>query len=697
MKKTSRGLVYAAFSAITLLYLLEIVIAISHIAAGRPEPQPVVAELVVGVLTFTFPLVGFLILTRQPGHAIGWILLSIGFAWTATGGVSEYAINALVTNPGLPRGALAAALTSWGWVPPVGLMGTFLILLFPNGRLPSPRWRIVAWLSAFAMVGSSLSIMFSPRDLAEEGFPGVRNPLSIPGLTGFFEVLQLCVPLIAVCVLASAVSLVLRFRKSRGVERLQLKWLTIAAAIVAGLLGVAMAASVSQPWGQPTTSAWIDFIQKLAVVSFFLIPLSIGIAILRYRLYDIDLVINKTVVYAGLAGFITAVYVGVVVGIGTLVGAGDKPNLALSLLATALVAVAFQPVRERVQRFANKLVYGERVTPYEAITGFSNRMAESLSLESVLPQMAEAAAKGVGGIRSRVKLILPGGGERVVDWPGDSTGNSFDQTLAVVHQGEQMGEISVSKSAEEQINRNEVKLLSDLASQAGLAMRNLRLTAELQQKLVELQASRQRIVKAQDEERRRMERDIHDGAQQQLVSMSVKLGLVGNLLSRDVQRASTILDELKTEASEAVETLRDLARGLFPEILTDQGLKSALLAHIAKMDLNARVEGEIGRFDLEVEANVYFCIREALQNASKHAPAAEVLITLSAQDGQLAFSVKDEGPGFDAGSIRMGSGLQNMADRVEALGGTFEINSAPGKGTSINGRISAAPAEQQVS
>lgn len=250
-----------------------------------------------------------------------------------------------------------------------------------------------------------------------------------------------------------------------------------------------------------------------------------------------------------------------------------------------------------------------------------------------------------------------------------------------------MGEISVSKAPGEQINLGEEKLLTDLASQAGLAMRNLRLTAELKQRLVELQASRQRIVKAQDEERRRMERDIHDGAQQQLVSMSVKLGLVRNLLSRDAQKAGALLEELRGEASEAVETLRDLARGLFPEILTEQGLKSALESHIAKMDLSATVTGEIGRFDLEIEANVYFCIREALQNASKHAPGAQIVVSLAYDDGQLVFSVKDEGPGFVPDQVKTGSGLQNMRDRIEARGGHLEISSVPGRGTGVTGTV----------
>lgn len=187
-----------------------------------------------------------------------------------------------------------------------------------------------------------------------------------------------------------------------------------------------------------------------------------------------------------------------------------------------------------------------------------------------------------------------------------------------------------------------------------------------------------------------MERDIHDGAQQQLVSMSVKLGLVGNLLSRDVQRAGAILEELRVEAGEAVETLRDLARGLFPEILTEQGLKSALLAHIAKMDLKARVDGEIGRFNLELEANVYFCIREALQNASKHAPGAPLLITLEDKNRELSFTVKDEGQGFDVSVVKLGSGLQNMRDRVEALAGDFQIRSSPGVGTSVEAKVPAA-------
>lgn len=179
-----------------------------------------------------------------------------------------------------------------------------------------------------------------------------------------------------------------------------------------------------------------------------------------------------------------------------------------------------------------------------------------------------------------------------------------------------------------------------------------------------------------------------------LVSMSVKLGLVRKLWSRDVQKAKAMLEELRGEASEAVETLRDLARGLFPEILTEQGLKSALLSHVSKMKLNATVEGVIGRFDRDIEANLYFCIREALQNASKHAPGASIVVSLNSDVDELSFSVKDEGPGFDPTTVKMGSGLQNMDDRLEALGGGARIESAPGAGTTVTLSLPAREAER---
>ena len=315
-------------------------------------------------------------------------------------------------------------------------------------------------------------------------------------------------------------------------------------------------------------------------------PAAPRVAVLKYRLYDIDIVISRTLVYGSLAVFITAVYVGIAVGIGALVGGGGKPNLGLSILATAIVAVGFQPVRERVQRVANRLVYGKRATPYEVLSQFSARVAESYAAEDVCRgwrgcwprgralsvltsgcaawQLARRGGVAAGRRAARVgrrrerRAAAPAGLNRLIE---------------VRHQGDLLGALSVTKRPGEALTPVEENLLAHLAGQAGLVLKNVGLTTDLQARLVELRASRQRLVTAQDEERRRLERNLHDGAQQHLVAIKVKLGLAEMLMGRDVAKATATLDQLKGDADEALETLRDLARGIYPPLLADKGLR----------------------------------------------------------------------------------------------------------------------------
>jgi signal transduction histidine kinase len=645
-----------------------------------------------------FAVIGVLIASRQPHNAIAWIFLAIGLSWELWWFGVTYLHYGVITRPGsVPGPGLAAALTQWLWAPAVGLMGTFLVLLFPDGRLPSRRWRLVAWLSGLAIILPSIADMLTSDSFTNLGFPGVENPLGIEALQPILIPLGYSVALLPICMVACAVGLVQRFRRSRGVERLQLKWLAAGAAVVAAgyilfwVIGIGYTSD-------PTPPLWSRVVQDGVAVSFGLIPIAAGIAILKHRLFDIDIVINKALVYGALVAFITAIYVGIVVGIGALIGSGDEPNLGLSLAATAIVALAFQPVRSRVQSLANRLVYGQRLSPYQAVTEFSSRIATSLSFEQVLPRMAEAAAKGVGGTRAGVKMFLPGGGTQAAFWPDHTQTNSsdsfgpadrFDRTLEVIHQGEQVGEISVAKAPGEQLDPGEDKLLKNLASQAGLAMRNLRLTAELQQKLIELQESRKRIVEAQDAERRRMERDIHDGAQQQLVSLAVKLSLAKNLALKDPAKAGEMLDQVKAETNQVVESVRDLARGIFPPLLAERGLGEALSSHAQKTHSQITIEDQTNRarFSPEIESAVYFTVREALQNASKHAPDAPITVGLSTDGDHLRFQVADQGPGFDTERAKGGLGLGNMSDRIEAIGGEFEISSQPGRGTTVEGRV----------
>jgi signal transduction histidine kinase len=263
-----------------------------------------------------------------------------------------------------------------------------------------------------------------------------------------------------------------------------------------------------------------------------------------------------------------------------------------------------------------------------------------------------------------------------------------DRAVAVEHQGELLGALSVVKRRGESLTPMEVKLIDDLAHQAGLVLKNVGLTGELMRRLEELRFSRQRLVQAQDEERRRLERNLHDGAQQHLVALKVKLGLVKALTEKNPEQATAMLEQLQGDADEALETLRDLARGIYPPLLADRGLAVALESQARRATLPVEVDADgISRYSAEVEATVYFCALEALQNVQKYAHASRVSVRLREADGELRFEVEDDGCGFDAGAATNGSGLTNMADRLDAVGGRLDIASVPGRGSRLYGTV----------
>jgi signal transduction histidine kinase len=340
-----------------------------------------------------------------------------------------------------------------------------------------------------------------------------------------------------------------------------------------------------------------------------------------------------------------------------------------------------------VELLANRVVYGPRSTPYAVLAGFSRRVGSALSVDEVLPRMAEAAARGVGATRSLVRVIVPGGTDQAVAWPPDALTAGYDLAVPVLHHGVQVGEIALRLPSGETLSPAERALLDDLATQAGPAFANVRLTEELR-------ASRGRIVAAQDAERRRIERDLHDGAQQYLVALSVNLKVARELVEYDASAALELLSEVQDQATDALATLRDLARGIYPPALADRGIVAALEAHLAKARgtrpaFEVEMPSADARFASEVEAAAYFCVLEALQNCAKHAPLAEVRVRLAVQDGELRFSVTDSGPGFAVDGTYSGSGLQGMADRLAALGGLLEVQSEPGRGTTVTGRLRA--------
>jgi signal transduction histidine kinase len=375
------------------------------------------------------------------------------------------------------------------------------------------------------------------------------------------------------------------------------------------------------------------------------------------------------------------------VGIGAL--AQRVGNALLSAIAAAVVAVAFSPVRRWAQRLANRVVYGKRATPYEVLSDFSERVAGSYSVDDVLPRMARVLAEGVGATRVTVWLDVGAHLRPVGSWPPDdwaddevrSAGELPDGVFDVRHQGDLLGAITVAMPPSEPLDPVRERLAADLAGQAGLVLRNVRLIEELRE-------SRRRIVTAQDERARKLERDIHDGAQQQLVALAVKLRLADQLVEGSPAKARELLDQLQAETSDALEDLRDLARGIYPPLLADKGLAAALEAQARKVPVPVDVTPNgVGRYPQDIEAAVYFCVLEALQNVAKYADASRVEVRLSHEGQRLTFEVRDDGRGFDPSSAGGGIGLQGMADRLEAIGGHLRIDSAPGAGTRISGSV----------
>jgi signal transduction histidine kinase len=410
------------------------------------------------------------------------------------------------------------------------------------------------------------------------------------------------------------------------------------------------------------------------------IPIACGIAILKYRLYDLDVVVRKTVVFGLLAVFITVVYAAIVSGVGALIGNHDA---TLSFIAAAVLAVAFQPARERARRVADRLVYGQRATPYEVLADFSSRVGEAYDADDVVPRMAQVLASGTGAASATVWLRVGADLHPIATFPEDAE-PSRDHVVDVVHQGASLGELSVRMPPSDPLDPAKEKLIKDLAAQAGLVLRNVRL-------IEELRASRQRLVAAQDEERRKIERNLHDGVQQQLVALNVQLGLLGKTADRDPAKVPAMASMLQERATEALDDLRDLARGIYPPLLADQGLAAALQAQARKAAVPTTVASDgVGRYDRAIESAVYFCSLEALNNVAKYANASSATIHLTQDDGRLRFAVRDDGAGFDTDATAYGTGLQGMADRLDAIGGAIVVESTPGAGTTVVGTVPIA-------
>ncbi len=566
-----------------------------------------------------------------------------------------------------------------------GLAYLFAVVVFPDGRLVpftrSDAERILVRV-AYGLAATVLAV-----------FVLDRSDVSHPGQTFFTVLFGLAIPIVGVA------AQTYRLRHVSDPERRQqsrlLRWALLPMLSFGALYGLVLAVTGTSPSDSDATVVQIGLAVFPAL--FALVPLALVMGILRYRLWEIDVLVSKTLLSVGLVAFIGAVYVGVVVVLGRAIGPGD--SAVVKIVATAIAAVAFEPVRERLERLANRLVYGRRATPYEVMADFADRLSGVISVDEVLPRTAEAVALGVGAAAVRVTTFHHGGGTRTVRWPADDDTKSFTKVVVVLHRGVPVGEIAVAKPPGERLTAAEHRLLGSLVAQAGVAFNNAGLAVELEDRLQEmteqteqLRASRQRIVTARQGLRQRVVELIHERVETHLEHAETQLEQVQALLPDRSAEALDRFDRILDDGQAGLDALRELARGIFPPVLADQGVLAALQAYVlsAALPVDVELQGGGDRWDPTTESAVYFCVIQALNNAGTYAPGSTVSVRLAAEDGRLEFSVIDDGPGVEQHRLLAGADIQDMQDRVEAVGGHFDAVSAVGKGTAVAGWVPVA-------
>jgi signal transduction histidine kinase len=668
------------------------VVGVGLAAAGAADHGGVawwVGAAVVGAWGLGGVVVASRLRDRPLGLLMGWAATVFGATVVAAAkvatGDTAYALSRSVT----------AAL--------IGAVVVHLAYAAPDGTIPARGGRITVVAAYLAALGVGVAV--GP----EEG--------TLP--TGPYVLEALAVVLVALAGYTA------RCRRASATDRARLQWIGWGAVVATAAGGLVVLLEALLDW-PPRPGV-------LALAATALVPLSFVASTAPRLLTVIDRVLVRTVVIVGLLALVEAVYLFVVVGLGRVPDDEERSVLVLSMLAAGLCAVLAFPARHRLEEVANQRVYGERHRPDDAVRTFAGRMSRAVPMDELLLQLAESLRKsmalaaaevwtGAAGLLDRA-VSVPDRGEAQLSLQGEELGvatrahvqgNAWLQiwmpgllegradaqvrTAVVAHLGELLGLIVVERGADDPpFTDDDDRVLAELARQVGLALHNVRLDSALQASLEqlevrnqELQASRLRIVTAADESRRNIERNLHDGAQQHLVALAVRVGLVKQLLANDPTAAEEMLDTLRGDVQGTLDELRELAHGIFPPLLRDRGLAAALqaAANRSTLPVDLIVGDDVNRHPTETEAAIYFCCLEAMQNAGKHAgEEARLTVTVSESDGELRFEVADDGAGFDATAAEQGHGFVNMRDRLGAIGGALEVDTAPGAGTRVRGRI----------
>lgn len=614
----------------------------------------------------------------RPANRAAWLLLLTATVLAIGKCIGNAIALASMARPELAHDWIAVVVVdAAGWA--VTAAGVAVFATFPDGKYQRAyeRW-IVRGLPLTFLPVVLLYLLGSQRvDTNQFGWVPLdaASPLYVGGLDPVGTAAGAVIGANLLVVVPALALLLLRYRRFGAAQRGQIRWPLYALSVSA--ISVVVLAFAPGP---PVMPFWIAAIQYVGTMA--LLPAGLALGIVMHRGLDIDNVIRRSLVYGVLWTVIAAAYVVIAAAFGIAVG--QRVPLTLAVLLAIVATLFFQPARRRLERFADRLVFGPRLSGYELISRLGVRLQSTVEAEDVASSVVGAVHAGLGAIWVRVALDQPE--RKPVALAGIDPGSTAAVQLAapLVHGDQVVGVIECGPKAEGRYDAADQELLNTLGRQAGLAIRNSQLAAELSHHVDELAASRARLVQAEEVGRRRLERDLHDGVQQELVGVLARLGLARNQLRRDRDLAEATLREAQVDAQRALEGLQELARGIHPAILTDRGLVEAVEERATRMpvpvDVHANGLGQGARFSLELEGAAYFFVSEGLANVLKYASATRVHVRFHTEPGQLVVDVDDDGRGFDPARIKK-SGLRGLEDRIAALGGRVEIVSRPGQGT----------------
>lgn len=685
--------------------------SVSSPKAGTSRPLIPSASKLASVIAIGLAAWAVFARSGSGATAMGILRPALALAWAVAG------LVLVARRPSEPLGALVSAVAAAAAlgslfhplarvvIPLLPAAGAHLLMALPAGNLVTGARRILTAIGY--VIGLVLAVYWLAAGSSfPRGLVGAEIVLvAIVGAGGFAE----------------------RYGRAGHVDQRRMKWVGWALTVAAGIAVVAL--------GLRALVDWPSHVSEIAIGATVFVPLALILGSSSRASSAVDRLLTTTISLAGLTAVVVAVYLAIVLGLGRVPHKEERTLLVLSMIAAAVAALLYLPAHSRLRGLGARLVYGEQRAPDEVLRTFGSRLSRSIPLDELLQQMAESLRKTLGLRCAEVWTATPGALELAVSdpeqdrrrltvsaseegtltragvsgpawvkvWVPELLAGREDATVRVApitHSGELLGLIVVERSAEaDQFNQEDERILTELARQVGLTLHNVRLDSALQASLDEvrrqaeaLQASRARIVAAANAERRRIERNLHDGAQQHLVALAVKVRLARQLGERDPARANTVLEELGGDLEDALQELRDLAHGIYPPLLADKGLAEALASAARRAVIPTDVRStDLGRYPAEVEAAVYFCCLEALQNAGKHAgEGARATVRLWEEAGGLLFEVTDDGVGFDVRTTGASAGFTNMNDRLGAIGGTLRVESAPGRGTKVAGAIPMA-------